>query len=144
MPIVSATRLRVRAAWSLPPFLLMSLRSKAQAERSPGFLGGALVTDTGRVYWTVTVWDTEDAMRAYRHSGAHLAAMKKIGAWCDEAAVATWTQADAHVPGAQELNDGLQAHARFTTLPKPSRAHDADKAMPLNEQRRLPMRPQRA
>lgn len=141
MPTVSATRLRVRASWFVPPFLLMSLRAKAQAEFSPGFLGGALVTDTGRVYWTVTIWETEDAMRAYRNGGVHAKAMRKVASWCDEAAVATWSQDGKGVPSAQELSDGLVAQARFTRLPRPSRAHAAGKAMPLTERGRIAMRP---
>ncbi|HEV7386459.1 MAG TPA: antibiotic biosynthesis monooxygenase [Phenylobacterium sp.] len=123
MPIVSATRLRVRGLLHFPAFFVATNRSKGQAERSKGFLAGQLVIDRGRVFWTVTVWRDLEAMRAYRNSGAHLAAMRKIGSWCDEAATATWDQADAGMPSLDEVGRRMVAEGRAVKLPHASRAH---------------------
>ena len=71
MPLISATRLRVRSVAYLPAFLWDTFKSARQAERSPGFLGGRLLVNTKYVFWTMTAWEDEFAMNAYRTGGAH-------------------------------------------------------------------------
>ena len=39
----------------------------------------------------MTGWESELAMKAYRGSGPHREAMKKLPGWCDEASVAHWS-----------------------------------------------------
>jgi len=98
---ISITRLRVRHWWYLPEFLWRSNQSIKQARNSPGFQRGFTLLDRKRVFWTLTGWDAEASMRAYRGSGAHKAVMPKLAGWCDEAAVThyvgddlpTWTDA---------------------------------------------------
>ena len=90
MTFVSLTRLRIRALWFMLGFAFHALRSNRQVRSTPGFLGGSLLLDRKRTFWTMTAWDSEEAMRAYRTSGAHKAAMPTLSHWCDEASVAHW------------------------------------------------------
>lgn len=107
MPFISITRLRLRGLRFLPGFLYYSARSARQAERSPGFLGGRLGSEPGLTFWTITAWTDEAAMRAFRSSGAHRAAMPRLAGWCDEAATGHWQQDLDEVP------DWPSAHARM-------------------------------
>src|SRR5580692_4566684 len=90
MPLISVTRLRVRSWTFLPQFLWDTIKSVRQVQRSDGFLGGRLLVNAGYVFWTMTVWQDESAMNAYRTGGAHRQAMPKLLNWCDEAAVVHW------------------------------------------------------
>ena len=104
MAFISVTRLRVRSFYFLPQFIWGTIRSANQAEHSAGFLGGKIVRMPRNVFWTVTAWESEAAMNAYRVAGAHLRAMPKLLKWCDEAAVAHWSQDSAEIPSWPEAH----------------------------------------
>lgn len=53
--------------------------SMAQAHAAPGCLHADARTVDG-VHHTLTAWESEDAMRAYARSGAHLVAMRAFDA----------------------------------------------------------------
>jgi len=126
MPFVAITRLRLRGYRFLPAFGWHSLKSALQAERARGFLGGALSADPFRLtYWTVTVWESEAAMRAFRASGDHQRVMPRLAEWCDEASVAHWEQEDASVPAADEVLRRMVAGGRASRLNHPSPDHAA-------------------
>src|SRR2546425_3432377 len=78
MALISVTRLRVRSFRYLPQFLWDTFKSMRQVERSSGFLGGRLLVNAKRVFWTMTAWKDEAAMNAYRTGGAHRNAMPKL------------------------------------------------------------------
>ena len=69
MVFVSATRLRVRSVFFLPQFFWHTFRSQKQAKSTSGMLGGRLMLEARWVFWTVTVWESEGAMRTFRGSG---------------------------------------------------------------------------
>lgn len=117
MALISVTRLHLRSWRFFPVFLFHTLRSAGQAKRAAGFLDGALGTDGDGGFWTVTVWRDEHAMRAYRTSGAHLKAMPHLLHWCDEAAVAHWSQETGELP------DAARAFARMRDEGRPSKVH---------------------
>ena len=125
MAFVSVTRLRVRTAWFLPGFFWYALGSMRQAERSEGFLGGRVLSNAQKVFWTVTVWKDERAMNAYRTKGAHLKAMPKLLHWCDEAAVAHWSQESAEIPAWDEAHRRMVEEGRASKVQYPSAAHKA-------------------
>ena len=114
---ISITRLRLRHWWYLPPFFLGSNRSIAQARNAPGFRKGMTLSDRRRTFWTMTGWDNEGAMRAYRGNGEHKIVMAKLPGWCDEAAVAHY-QAD-ELPSWTEAWERLK-QGRFTPVQHPS------------------------
>lgn len=123
MPFVSLTRLRLRSIRFLPGFFFHAVRSQRQVRRAPGFLGGALLPDSRRAFWTMTIWDSEASMRAYMTDGAHRAAMPKLLAWCDEASVAHWEQDEAVLPTWQDADRRMRQMGRPSRLRHPAPAH---------------------
>jgi len=95
MPLVSITRLRLRSWLFLLMFAWYTLRSSRQAARAEGNLGLKLLRDRCNTFWTSTLWTGEAAMKMFMTLGAHGKAMRKLAEWCDEAAVAHWTQDSA-------------------------------------------------
>jgi len=114
MPLISVTRLRVRSFRYLPGFLWDTFQSVRQVQRSPGFLGGRLLVNAGYVFWTMTAWQDETAMNAYRTGGAHRQAMPKLLNWCDEAAVVHWTQDSPEIPEWQQAQQHMSERGRLS------------------------------
>jgi len=122
MPLVSITRLRVRSWRYLPAFLLASLRASQQAKAAPGNLTVSLLRDAGLVFWTRTLWTDETAMRAFMLSGAHRRVMPRLLQWCDEAAIAHWTQEASEPPSWAEAHRRLQQDGHPSKVNHPSPA----------------------
>jgi hypothetical protein len=61
-------------------------------------------------------------MKAYMSAGAHGAAMRKLLKWCDEAAVAHWTQEDAEAPSWKIAFEQLVRIGRRSKVNHPSEA----------------------
>jgi hypothetical protein len=122
---VSATRLRVRSRLYLLPFFWWVWRTYRQAKRSPGHLASRLLADSNRAYWTLTAWDGEPSMRAYRDSGSHRAVMPKLARWCDEAHVVHWEQPLAELPDWSEVHHRMVTHGRRSKVNHPTPAHQS-------------------
>jgi hypothetical protein len=127
MPFISLTRLRVRSWWYLPQFVWQALKTGRQAERSNGFVGGKLLREAKNTFWTVTAWEDEAAMRAYRNAGAHRVVMPRLLEWCDEASVAHWNQDAQDIPNWQEL------HRRMVDTGRPSKVNHPSPAQVSNQ-----------
>jgi hypothetical protein len=89
--------LRIRSVRFVLPFGWYTWRSFRQAKRAPGNLGVKLRKAEGFAFWTLTGWQDEAAMSAYRITLPHRHAMPKLLEWCDEAAV-HWNQESAELP----------------------------------------------
>jgi heme-degrading monooxygenase HmoA len=122
MPFVSITRLRVRSWRYLPAFLVQSLRSARQAKAAPGNLAVSLLRDADLAFWTRTLWIDEAAMRAFMVSGVHGHVMPRLLHWCDEAAVAHWTQESVAPPTWPEAHRRLRQDGRPSKVSHPSPA----------------------
>ena len=103
----------------------MTFLSQRQVMRAPGFLGGRLLVDAGRTFWTLTVWDSERAMKAFRGSEPHSKVMPRLMEWCDEASYAHWIPTEASVPPWPEAYEHLVSEARLSRVAHPSPNHDA-------------------
>lgn len=125
MPFVSITRLRVRSWRFLPMFFVDALRSGRQAAKADGNLGARLLRDRAHTFWTATSWTSEAAMKAFMHARPHGPVMRKLLDWCDEAAVAHWTQESAQLPSWEDAHRRLQAEGRRSKVNHPSAAHAA-------------------
>ncbi|MCX7347302.1 MAG: hypothetical protein NTU78_16495 [Alphaproteobacteria bacterium] len=75
MVYVSITGLVLKSARHAPAFWWHALRSMAQARAAPGLIRANARVING-VHHTLTLWESENAMRAYLTTGAHRAAMK--------------------------------------------------------------------
>jgi Domain of unknown function (DUF3291) len=125
VPFVSVTRLHLASRWFFPLFLFYALASSKQARRSPGFLTGWLSNDGEFGFWTVTVWESLEATRAFRNSGVHMKAMPRLLRWCDEASFVHWEQPDASAPGIDAAFDRLSRDGKPSKVNKPSARHQA-------------------
>jgi hypothetical protein len=135
VPVVSVTRLHLASRWSLPPFLYYALVCAKQARRSPGFIAGWLGNDGEYGFWTATVWDNLDAMRAYRNSGRHLKVMPRLLRWCDEASFVHWEQADANPPAADVAFERLSGDGKLSKVNAPSARHRAGEKVGVSNPR---------
>jgi hypothetical protein len=75
MVYVSITGLELKSLVHAPAFWWHAIRSMGQAQSSPGLVSAEARLING-IHHTLTVWESEAAMRAYLTTGAHLAAMK--------------------------------------------------------------------
>jgi hypothetical protein len=123
--LASVTRLRVRSLRYLPAFLWQTLLSYRQVVRAPGFFGGKLLVDARRTFWTLTVWQDERAMKAFRGSAPHAKVMPRLVEWCDEASYAQWVPTRDSVPSWQEAYEHLIAEGRLSRVEHPSPDHEA-------------------
>lgn len=123
MALISGTRLRIRSLLYMPQFFWGNELSARQLVHSPGFLGGKLLVDRDRAFWTLTAWEDESAMRAYRNSGAHRKVMPKLLKWCDEATVVHWNQVSSTLPDWQEVHWRMVSEGKVSKVNNPSARH---------------------
>ena len=123
MPFVSVTRLHIASRWRFPQFMFHSLRSIAQVRRAPGYLGGWTSNDDENGFWTATVWESPEAMRAFRNSGGHLKAMPKLLHLSDQASFTHFEQRGVEVPTPDAAYDRLQRDGRLSKVNAPSARH---------------------
>ncbi len=132
MPVVSITRLRVRSVFLLPAFLLATYRIYKQAGSATGNLGLRILRDRRSTFWTCTCWDSEASLKAFLVDGPHGEAMRKLLNWCDEAALAHWTQESDELPSWTEAHRRLLRFGRTSKVNHPS---DAQKAFRIDPPR---------
>ncbi len=120
---VSLTRLRIRSVRFLPAFAWHALRSNAQVKRADGFLTGKLLPDRDWVFWTMTAWESRDAMLRYMTAGDHKKAMPHLMKWCDEASVASWEQDTDVLPEWEEADRRMRTAGRPSKVRNPSPQH---------------------
>lgn len=107
----------------IPTFLWGTFLSQRQIERTPGFFGGRLLIDSGLTFWTLTVWESEQAMKRFRSSGAHARVMSRLPEWCNEAAYAHWVETADPIPTWDEAHERLVAEGRLSRVEHPSKNH---------------------
>ncbi len=126
MILISVTRLRIRSIFFLPQFLWHTFKSTRQVERAGGFLRGKTLVNPGKVFWTLTAWESEAAMNFYRTNAAHRDAMPKLLHWCDEASVVHWTQETPDLPTWQDAHQRMVTSGRASKVNHPSPAQTAN------------------
>jgi quinol monooxygenase YgiN len=130
MPLASITRLRVRSIRYLPEFLVRALASVLQARGSAGCLSADIRREVKLTFWTRTVWQDEQSMRAFMTRGAHRAVMPKILDWCDEASVTHWEQDGEHPPDWPTAETRMRTEGRTSRVRNPSPAHRRGETLP--------------
>jgi hypothetical protein len=109
----------------MPAFLWQTFRSNRQVSRSQGFRAGRLLVDAHRTFWTLTAWEDERSMKAFRGSGAHSQVMPRLFQWCDEAAYAHWMPAEEKLADWTEAYERLAREGRLSRVAHPSVDHEA-------------------
>lgn len=130
MYFVSITRLRLRSIRYLPAFVWHALRTGFQSRTASGNHGFDSRTEAGLVFWTKTVWTEEAAMKHFRNSGAHQAAMRYLAHWCDEASYVHWVQATSEMPGWDTAHRRLLQDGNLSKVKNPSPDHLAQRTAP--------------
>lgn len=125
MVLLSVTRLRLRSARFLLPFGWYTVRSAIQAKRSSGNLGLNVRKTSGFTFWTLTMWESDHALRAFRIAQPHGRAMRKLPYWCDEASYAHWEQESRELPPWERATAKLSASGRLSKVLYPSADHEA-------------------
>ncbi|MGD9647794.1 MAG: antibiotic biosynthesis monooxygenase [Pirellulales bacterium] len=125
MYFVSVTRLRIRKWRFLPAFFYYTLLSLRQSRRAAGNHGTHIYRDARSTYWTITVWQSAQAMRDFRNHGAHLRAMPRLRHWCDEATYAHWEQETADPPELAWASERLTREGIVSRVDHPSADHAA-------------------
>ena len=125
MTVVSVTRLRVRSARFLLPFIWHTVRSAIQAKRSVGNLGIRLRKTRGLAFWTLTIWTNDSMMREFRSMPPHREAMRKLPYWCDEASYAHWDQEGSIMPAWEQATERLAVLGQLPRVLYPSADHQA-------------------
>jgi heme-degrading monooxygenase HmoA len=120
VPVVSITRLRLVSDEVLPAFGAAVQATVEQITAAEGFLKGRLLRDASGGFWTMTLWEDERALRAYRDAGAHRAAMPRLHDWAAEAALVRWTQDGAAFPSWDEAHRRLVTEGRLSPLRSPA------------------------
>jgi hypothetical protein len=121
--IVYTTRLRLRSRWLIPRFLWANIPIFAQLKRAVGYRGGRSILEAGAVFWTMSLWTDEAAMRAFKASGAHGAVMPKNIDWSIESSGAGWARDT--LPTWEEAHAHMIAHGHVTRVRNPSPDHAA-------------------
>jgi hypothetical protein len=129
MPIVSITRLKVRGLRFMPSFAWHALRASSQVRRAAGFLDGGTANEKGLCFWTVTVWQDIAAMREFRNANAHMKAMPRLIAICEEASYAHWEQTDAALPSLDEVHRRMLADGKPSKVRAPTPRHAEGKTV---------------
>jgi hypothetical protein len=99
------------------------VRSTSQVKKSGGFLGGGVLADRHRTFWTMTLWDDQASMLRYMTTGEHKAAMPHLLDWCDEASVVHWEQPEATKPSWGEAETRMRSMGRVSKVRHPSPQH---------------------
>jgi len=125
--IVSVTRLRLRSVRFMPHLYWDARRIKQSLKKAPGYLGGKLLVDQRRAYWTITLWDNLESMNAFRYSKVHAEVALLVDKWCDEASVVHWESDDVQFPSWKEAHRRMTETGKLTPLTFPSADHQAHK-----------------
>jgi hypothetical protein len=131
MIFVSVTRLKVRSLWYLPGFMRANETSVRQLLKTPGFEGGKELVDKNLVFWTVTTWADEAAMKVFRNSAAHRKAMQKLPVWCNEASYLHWQQAETVLPDWQTIHGKMVWEGKLTKVRHPTAAQEGKNYPPV-------------
>jgi hypothetical protein len=121
MPHNSITRLRLRSIFTLGAFMRETQAIIGQLHEAPGFIDGGVLAEGRLVFWTRSAWESAEAMKAFRDTGAHRVSMPKLITWCDEAAVAQWQGEPA--ADWDDIYARLVADGRLSRVKHPTKAH---------------------
>jgi hypothetical protein len=131
MPFVSVTRLRVKSILYLIPFMRANEASVKALQASAGLLKGKELIDKQLTFWTITLWENEEAMKGFRGSEAHRKAMQYLPKWCNEASYHHWVQEHNEFPGWDTVSEKLFKEGRLSKVRNPSPAQMNNQFPPI-------------
>ena len=127
MAFLSMTRLKVKSILLLPKFIVQNEAIVKQIRSSEGFRNGKTLLDPSLSAWTVTLWDSEDAMRAFYTSGAHRNIMPSLSFYSNEAVTAHMSFSEVDLPTWRFVHEQLSKIGKFSTVLKEPTQNHLDK-----------------
>lgn len=121
---LSVTRLKLKSPCYLLAFLLSTEQVVSQIRASEGFLQGKLMATFNLSMWTMTLWTSEEASRAFYLSGTHRAVMGKLSTWSSEAVAGHITVESCQLPTWGNARMELCKIGYFAKLKEPSVDHE--------------------
>ncbi len=101
--VVMASRLELRRFRDVPAFLMASLELRRVFRRTPGADALSLRASLlGRTFWTLSVWESHDALRAFSADATHAAVMRRFHPVMRMSQFVDWSNAGADLPTWQQ------------------------------------------
>ena len=113
---VAVGRIRLRPDASRMHFHWLTMCAWLQARRAPGNLRASLRGGRGRTFWSLSVWESPERMRAYRNSGSHLRAMRASRELAEHVEFRHW-----EAQSVPTLSEAIRAFARSSRRDSGSR-----------------------
>jgi hypothetical protein len=107
--MITVTSIRLRSVWGFFRLSLFGMKIHRQLQTQPGFLK-IRHTGFGYMHYTLTAWESAEAIKDFVRSGAHLIAMKSSRALSTE--IRTYTFTAGSMPGWEEAKRELSAHGK--------------------------------
>ncbi|CAL9469757.1 DUF3291 domain-containing protein [Streptomyces sp. Tu 3180] len=96
---VFASRFETRTLWGALRFFLKTPGVWRQVSRAPGAYGASLKAQPlRRTFWTLSAWESPEALRAFARSGPHGPASRSLARQMREAKFAGWTAKSDDLP----------------------------------------------
>lgn len=120
MPIIAVTRARLKSVRFLLPFMRCSLQCWWKARNAEGNLGSRVRKTRGLRFWTMTMWDNEDSLKAYRDIKLSGQVRSSARQWLEENSIAHWEQEGSRMPSWKDAACLLKEHGHLSEVDHPS------------------------
>jgi hypothetical protein len=110
---ITLTSIRLRSFWHFFKLSYFGLQITLQARKEKGFIK-MKNTGFGYMHYTASAWETEEDLKRFSHSGAHLAAMKQSRSIATE--VRIYTFKSEKMPGWKETKQLLCEKGKVYSL----------------------------
>jgi hypothetical protein len=111
--VITVTSIRLRKVWGYFRLSHFGLKITRQLKAQPGFLK-LKNTGFGYLHYTLSTWESAEAMKDFVRSGAHLLAMKSSRALGTE--IRTYTFVAEFMPSWKEARQLLSAHGKVLSF----------------------------
>ncbi|GHJ01130.1 hypothetical protein TPA0906_29950 [Streptomyces olivaceus] len=96
---VFASRFETRTLWGALKFLVRTPGVWRQIRSAPGAYGASLKAEPfRRTFWTLSAWESPQALKTFARSGAHAPAFRGLSAQMRESTFASWPASSDELP----------------------------------------------
>ncbi|MBZ6086949.1 MULTISPECIES: hypothetical protein [Streptomyces] len=96
---VFASRFETRTLWGALKFLVRTPGVWRQIRSAPGAYGASLRAEPfRRTFWTLSAWESPQALKTFARSGAHAPASRGLSAQMRESTFASWQASSDELP----------------------------------------------
>jgi hypothetical protein len=117
---LSMTRLRLKSPLYLLPFFIQNEKIVSQLRASQGFVKGKVLAAPNLSMWTVTLWASDQDIKAFHLNGEHGETIEKIDEWSSDSARCHKLTESNELPSWENVRLQLIKSGRFRDLKEPS------------------------